>query len=161
MDINNHKQRLSITSGKLNQLTDQQLDKIFEKAYYDNVIEVDISENNLIELSIDLIISIATVGKIQRLDLSGNQLTTLSGSVTWPSTLKELAVEGNPLISPPPEIIKQGTEAILRYLKKPIEQKELVRIFEKAAEMNVTVLDLTERKITTIPEEIGLLIQHG
>ena len=61
---NNQRQRLSITSGKLNQLTNEQFDKIFEQAYYDNVTEVDISNNGLTELSVDLIISIHRLAKL-------------------------------------------------------------------------------------------------
>ena len=63
--MDKQRKKLSITSGKLNQLTDQQLENVFEKAHNANITEIDISGNKLTELSLDLIISVASVVRLK------------------------------------------------------------------------------------------------
>jgi hypothetical protein len=48
-------------------------------------------------------------------------LTTLPLKFGELSKLEKLILEGNPLKSPPPEVVNQGTKAILEYLRKQAE----------------------------------------
>ena len=105
-------------------------------------------------MSIDLISSILSIGKIHTLDLSGNQLSSLPGYLIGLQNLKELRLEGNPLISPSPEVVSAGAEVVLAYLKKPFKKRDLVRVFDRVNDRNVEVLDLSARKIGKIPREI-------
>ncbi|WP_448275888.1 leucine-rich repeat domain-containing protein [Nostoc sp. DSM 114160] len=58
------------------------------------------------------------------LDLSYNQLSSLPLEICRLSNLTELSVNNNPqLKSPPPEIVEQGTEVILTYLRARLEAK--------------------------------------
>jgi Leucine-rich repeat (LRR) protein len=150
--------KLSITDGTLQQINDSELDKIFEHAFFNNITDIDLSKNNLTELSIDLLVSIGCIKTVQSLNLKNNQLSTLPGLLTNITKLKELDLQGNPLISPPPDVVIEGTEAVLQYLKEPIGYDELVRIFHEAAEQNVEVIDLSGRKIEELPPEIGKLV---
>jgi hypothetical protein len=54
--------KLSITDGTLQQINDSELDKIFEHAFFNNITDIDLSGNNLTELSIDLLVSISCIG---------------------------------------------------------------------------------------------------
>ncbi|WP_375512956.1 leucine-rich repeat domain-containing protein [uncultured Nostoc sp.] len=59
------------------------------------------------------------------LKLSWNQLSSLPPEFSQLSNLTELYLDNNPqLSSPPPEIVEQGTEAILTYLRARLEGKQ-------------------------------------
>ena len=47
--------------------------------------------------------------------------------------------------------------AVLQYLIEPLKEKELVRIFQQAAEQEAEVLDLSERGIDELPNNIKLI----
>lgn len=51
------------------------------------------------------------------LSLGGNQLTALPDWLADLTALEHLSVQGNPLVSPPPEIVAGGTESILTFLR--------------------------------------------
>ena len=73
-----------------------------------------LSKNQLAELPKE----IARLEDLFGLYLSDNHLTQLPKEIAKLEKLKTLKLEGNKnLISPPPSVIKQGTKAILNYLK--------------------------------------------
>lgn len=66
-----------------------------------------------------------TIGELVNLtdlDLSNNRLTGLPLELGKLARLKNLKVTGNPLESPPPEILHQGTSAIVAYLRGRLHQ---------------------------------------
>jgi len=54
---------------------------------------------------------------LQQLHLSNNHLSSLPAEIGQLSSLQELSLYDNPVQIPPPEIIAQGTPAILAYLR--------------------------------------------
>ena len=56
------------------------------------------------------------------LNLSGMGLTAVPPEIGHLTNLQELALHENPLSSPPPEVIAQGTAAIVAYLRSALEQ---------------------------------------
>ena len=66
----------------------------------------------------------AGIGRLTRLGmvwLDNNQLTSLPAEIGR-LELEYLYLDGNPLTDPPPEVVKQGTEAILTYLRGRLEE---------------------------------------
>ncbi|WP_375453124.1 leucine-rich repeat domain-containing protein [uncultured Nostoc sp.] len=60
-----------------------------------------------------------------KLFLNHNQLSSLPSQFSQLSNLTELFLSNNPqLSSPPPEIVKQGTQAIFTYLRARLEGKQ-------------------------------------
>ncbi|MBN3890562.1 MAG: leucine-rich repeat domain-containing protein [Nostoc sp. JL31] len=67
---------------------------------------------------------ISQLSNLTKLVLSGNQLSSLPPEIGQLSNLTKLFLNNNPqLSSPPPEIVEQGTEAILTYLRARLEAK--------------------------------------
>ena len=56
-------------------------------------------------------------GRLTKLDLSKLKLARLPQEIGQLSNLEELDLDGNPLQTPPREIVQQGTKAILAYLR--------------------------------------------
>jgi Leucine-rich repeat (LRR) protein len=57
---------------------------------------------------------------LTHLVLGDNQLTVLPNELANLTNLIEFKLNSNPLISPPPEIVQQGTQAILAYLREQL-----------------------------------------
>jgi leucine-rich repeat protein SHOC2 len=157
MDISIRDGILSFKGGSLNWLDEEELDDLFKQARDEQVIEIDISENRLNELPLTLCVSIRSIRTVRKLNLANNWLSTLPGYLTQIDTLEELDLQGNPLISPPPEVVKAGTPAVLAYLKRPMDERELAGVFRAAAEQRSAVIDLSSRGISKLPGEIGLV----
>ncbi|MEH2149406.1 leucine-rich repeat domain-containing protein [Nostoc sp.] len=65
---------------------------------------------------------ISQLSNLTWLYLNNNQLSSLPPEISQLSNLIRLSLDNNPqLSSPPPEIVKQGTQAILKYLRKRLE----------------------------------------
>jgi hypothetical protein len=73
---------------------------------------------------------IGLLTKLTTLRLESNKLTTLPPEIGLlvnleePSTYGGLKLDNNSLESPPPEIIKQGTKAILAYLQAQLQKRQ-------------------------------------
>ncbi|MCH7703139.1 MAG: leucine-rich repeat domain-containing protein [Planctomycetes bacterium] len=64
------------------------------------------------------------IGKLTsliELNLNDNQLTTLPAELGKLTRLKALELDNNPLTDPPPEVVAQGTQAVLSYLRERME----------------------------------------
>jgi hypothetical protein len=53
----------------------------------------------------------------------GNEIKVLPPELAQLTKLEILEVYNNPLKSPPPEVVKQGTEAILAYLQAQLKER--------------------------------------
>jgi Leucine-rich repeat (LRR) protein len=54
----------------------------------------------------------------QSLDLADNKLTALPMELGNLQILQTLKLDRNPLTVPPPDVVAQGTQAVLEYLRK-------------------------------------------
>ena len=54
----------------------------------------------------------------------GNEIKVLPPEIGQLTKLEKLEVDNNPLESPPPEIVKQGTKAILAYLQAQLKERQ-------------------------------------
>ena len=133
----------------------KELDRFFENAWWDCTWELDLSGNGLEELDMDLVVNIHVLKSLRKLDLSGNRFATVPGYFSDLVSSMEIDLAGNPLIDPPPEIIQGGINSLRQYLLQPLSKKILAAIFIEAGRRSVRVLDLSDRKITSIPPEIG------
>ncbi len=61
---------------------------------------------------------IGKLSNLTSLNLNDNQLTTLPLEIGRLINIESLSLQNNPLTSPPPEIVEQGTQAILAYLQE-------------------------------------------
>ncbi|GAB2267399.1 Plant intracellular Ras-group- LRR protein 6 [Dionaea muscipula] len=68
----------------------------------------------------DLPNSIGLLLSLLELDVSYNNITTLPASMGCLKRLQKLSVEGNPLISPPKDVMEEGLHAVKRYLSEKI-----------------------------------------
>ncbi|KAF5748648.1 plant intracellular Ras-group-related LRR protein 6-like [Tripterygium wilfordii] len=76
--------------------------------------------------------SIGLLMSLVELDVSYNKITTLPDSMGCLKKLQKLNVEGNPLVSPPVEVVEQNLQAIKEYLsekmnaghKSPVHKKK-------------------------------------
>lgn len=60
--------------------------------------------------------SIGLLLSLVELDVSYNRVKSLPDSIGCLKKLQKLSVEGNPLVSPPPEVVEQGLHAVKEYL---------------------------------------------
>ncbi len=79
-----------------------------------NLEELHLYNNKLCSLPVEL----GKLTNLKELRLSGNQLRSLPAELGKLTKLKALSLEGNPLESPPQEVVKQGTQAVLAYLRE-------------------------------------------
>ena len=68
--------------------------------------------------------SIGHLTNLQMLTLSSNQLKSLPNSLAQLEKLESLQLNDNPLTEPPPEVVRQGTDAIQAYLRERAEGEE-------------------------------------
>ncbi len=136
-----------------------------------NLTWLDVSSNQLTELP-------ATIGQLSNLEwlnVSNNQLTELPDWIGQLSNLKKLNLNGNPLQTPPREIVEQGTQAVLAYLRKskkgsegvqtdrPILEALTAKLGVQPREVkyddqgHLILLDLSRLKLTQLPPEISQL----
>ena len=85
-----------------------------------NLTELDLSENQLTSVPKEL----SQLTNLTELDLSGNQLTNVPKELGQLTKMTWINLNGNPLESPPPEVVKQGTKAILAYLREQLKEKK-------------------------------------
>jgi hypothetical protein len=78
-----------------------------------HLVDLNLSENRLTSLPPE----IRELTALEYLDLSYNQFTSLPLALGQLPHLRVLSLDGNPLTFPPPDIVAQGTPAILAYLR--------------------------------------------
>ncbi|MGV3721345.1 MAG: COR domain-containing protein [Actinomycetota bacterium] len=92
--------------------------ELFELA---NLTTLDLSGNRLPDVPVELF----QLANLTQLDLSDNQLTALPPELGQLTSLTRLFIQGNTTLkSPPPEVVEQGTQAILSYLRDRLEDCE-------------------------------------
>lgn len=64
--------------------------------------------------------SVGFLISLHELDVSYNKVTELPDSIGCLKKLQKLSVEGNRLVSPPPEVVEQGIKAVKQYLCEKI-----------------------------------------
>jgi Leucine-rich repeat (LRR) protein len=74
---------------------------------------LNLSNNRLTKL----LNSLDRLTQLESLDLHNNRLTALPHSLGRLTQLKSLDLRNNAFSDPPPEVIEQGTEAVLAYLR--------------------------------------------
>lgn len=80
---------------------------------------LNLSNNRLTKL----LNSLDRLTQLQSLDLHNNRLTTLPHSLGRLTQLRSLDLRNNAFSDPPPEVIEQGTEAVLAYLRAAAENR--------------------------------------
>lgn len=71
-----------------------------------------------------LLNSLGRLTQLQALDLHNNRLTALPHFLGRLTQLHSLDLRNNALSDPPPEVIEQGTEAVLAYLRATAEHRQ-------------------------------------
>lgn len=79
---------------------------------------LDLSNNRLTML----LNSLGRLIELKSLDLHNNQLTALPYTLGRLTQLISLDLSNNALCDPPPEVVEQGTEAVLAYLRSAAEK---------------------------------------
>lgn len=87
---------------------------------------IDLSNNNIKNIPDQ----ITNIKNLSKLFLSNNQIRLLPLSLAKLNNLTEIRINGNKLEYPPVEIISQGTNAIINYLKSLQSSKSVFKIFE-------------------------------
>jgi small GTP-binding protein len=83
-----------------------------------NLTELDIHRNQLSLLPAE----IGQLTKLTELSLSNNQFSSLPVEMGQLENLERLELGGNPLESPPAEVVRQGTRAVLAYLRQQLSK---------------------------------------
>ena len=82
--------------------------------------------------------SIGGLAQLRTLSLDNNQLAALPESIGGLAQLQTLFLDGNPLTYPPPEIVRQGAQAIVTFLagvranSKPLHEAKVVLVGDPA-----------------------------
>nr|XP_053637882.1 uncharacterized protein LOC128692652 [Cherax quadricarinatus] len=106
--------RVSLQDNQLVELTGSSLTQLTSVTWLD-------LRYNLLS---DLPREVACLSRLQVLLLQGNRLTSLPASLGTLPELATLQVSDNPIIFPPPDVIKGGTRVILRFLKEKCAASE-------------------------------------
>ena len=102
-------------------MTNEELLQIIEKAAREKATHLSLNNNQLSSLPPE----ISQLSNLTELYLNHNQLSSLPPEISQLSNLVELYLNNNPqLSSPPPEIVEQGTQAILTYLRARLKAKQ-------------------------------------
>ncbi len=117
---NNELSSLPATLGQLTNLQDlwlsgNQLSSLpAELGQLTNLQELHLAYNQLSSLPAE----VGQLTNLQELELDGNQLNSLPAELGQLTNLQSLVLDGNPPLQiPPPEVVEQGTPAILTYLR--------------------------------------------
>ncbi|KAL3046928.1 hypothetical protein OYC64_021198 [Pagothenia borchgrevinki] len=110
---------------------------------------------------------ISTLSTLTRLDLTNNDLSTLPASISLLPDLKVLLLEGNPLRGIRRDLLKKGTNELLKYLRGRIqeepdqaEEQQTAMTLPSQARVNVhniktlKLLDYSEKQAADVPEEL-------
>jgi internalin A len=105
-----------LSSCKELNLKDNQLHQFFsETKHLTNLRELNLNGNQLSQLPPE----IGQLINLRALDLGANQLIQLPVEIGLMNNLSSLVLDGNPdLLTPPPEIVNQGTVGIVAFLKE-------------------------------------------
>jgi len=117
--FNNQLMALPVEIGQLTRLTELHLENNQLTALPGEIGQLTrltalvLLNNQLTELPVE----IGQLTSLRELYLNNNELTALPGELGRLEELKDLGLEGNPLESPGPEVVEQGTAAVLAYLR--------------------------------------------
>ncbi|MBA2681600.1 MAG: leucine-rich repeat domain-containing protein, partial [Ktedonobacteraceae bacterium] len=112
-----HLQKLYLHTNQLTQVP-------VELGQLSNLRELYLYNNQLTQVPVEF----GYLSNLRMLDLRNNQLTQIPIELAHLSNLQEIYLENNPILTPPPEIVTQGTQAILTFLREL--QLQSVRRYE-------------------------------
>ncbi len=108
-------QRLHLSGNRLAQLPSE-LFHLF------NLQQLHLGRSRLTQLSSE----IGQLSNLEALSLENNQLTQIPLEIGQLPNLQELSLKNNLLLTPPPEIVSQGTQSVLAFLRE-LQQQSIVR----------------------------------
>ena len=127
-----------------------------------NLTLLDLDENKLMSVPKEL----GQLKNLVSLNLSFNELTSIPKELGQLTKLERLDLEGIPLVWPPPDVVEQGTKAVLEYLrtseesktkpkgKRKKRKKTKGKKADKAAVMETSIAGFS---VSDQPEKIDLL----
>jgi Leucine-rich repeat (LRR) protein len=99
------------------------------------------------------------------LNISFNELTSIPKELGQLTKLEKLDLEGNPLVWPPPDVVEQGTKAVLEYLRtseestpKPKRKRKTIKTKTKKTDKDVLIeASIDGSSVSDQPEKIDSL----
>ncbi|KAG2262683.1 hypothetical protein Bca4012_012713 [Brassica carinata] len=108
----------------------------------------------------DLPASFGDLISLQELDLSNNQIHSLPDAFGTLVNLTKLNLDGNPLVVPPEEVVRQGVDAVKMYMGKRWvsmleEEEKMANMKEEMDQANADWLARTTSKLKTYVTEVS------
>lgn len=127
---------------------------------------LDLRDNKIVKIPEE----ITLLDKLERLDLTNNDISILPFAMGTMVSLKSIVLDGNPMRSIRRDIIMRGTVGLKKYLASRMSEEDVDKA-DPVTSSNVSVpgsgdcvkshdlhqmkvLDYSERKVTTIPDEV-------
>ncbi|CAN8298304.1 unnamed protein product [Cochlearia groenlandica] len=108
----------------------------------------------------DLPASFGDLISLQELDLSNNQIHSLPDAFGTLVNLTKLNLDGNPLVVPPEEVVKEGVDAVKMYMGKRWvsmleEEEKMANMKDEIDQTNTDWLTRTTSKLKTYVTEVS------
>lgn len=124
---------------------------------------LDLRDNKIISIPDE----IAMLQHVIRLDLTNNDITTLPNTLGLLPHLQNLQIEGNSLKQIRMDVIKGGTNRILKHLREKLQDNQMEKVQKSQEKCHITepfpnkyqmrgsrALNLTMKELTKIPDDV-------